>query len=276
MDASTGRVAVGVGSFAFSWAVGHAQPPFDEHALLAFARRHALTVVQLADNLPIHTWPAERIERFTREAHAAGISIELGARGLTEAHLAQYLSLCGRCGARLLRFVADANLYEPSPDDVTAILRNAVPALAAAGVTLALENHDRFPAVALRRVVENAGTPHVGICLDTANSLGAGEGLAAVTETLAPLTVNLHVKDVRIRRLPHMMGFVVEGRPLGQGQLPIAETIERVRRLGRCTAAILEAWTTPRRTMKETIEQELAGADISIEQLKALLAAGAS
>ena len=269
-------MAVGVGSFAFGWAVGHAQPPFDEHALLAFARRHALTVVQLADNLPIHTWPAERIERFTREAHAAGISIELGARGLTEAHLAEYLNLCGRCGARLLRFVADAHPYEPSPEDLTAIIRNAVPALAAAGVTLALENHDRFPAASLRRVVETAGTPHVGICLDTANSLGAGEGLAAVTDILAPLTVNLHVKDVRIRRLPHMMGFVVEGRPLGQGQLPITETIERVRRQGRCASVILEAWTPPARTMHETVEQELTSATASIERLKAWISVSES
>ena len=224
-------MSVGVGSFAFGWAV--AQARFDEHALLAFARTHVLTVVQLADNLPIHTWAAERIARFTREAHAAGISIELGARGLTEAHLAEYLRLCGQCGARLLRFVADAHPYEPSPEDLTAVVRNAVPALAAAGVTLALENHDRFPAAVLRRIVDAAGTPHAGVCLDTANSLGAGEGLAAVTDILAPLAVNLHVKDVRISRLPHMMGFVVEGRPLGQGQLPIAETIARVRRAGR-------------------------------------------
>jgi 3-oxoisoapionate decarboxylase len=272
LDASAGRMSVGVGSFAFGWAVGHAQPPFDEHALLAFARRHAVPVVQLADNLPVHRWPRERLERFTNEAHAAGISIELGARGLTDAHLSKYLDLCRQCGAPLLRFVADAQAYEPSADDLAALIRNAGPALAAAGVTLALENHDRFPAAVLRRIIESAGAENAGICLDTANSLGAGEGLAAVTDILAPLTVNLHVKDVRITRLPHMMGFVIEGRPLGQGQLPIAETLERIRRHGRCASVILEAWTPPAATMPETIVQELAAADASIERLKALVA----
>ena len=74
----------------------------------------------------------------------------------------------------------------------------------------------------------------------------------------------MHVKDVRITRLPHMMGFVVEGRPLGQGQLPIAETIERVRRHGRCATVILEAWTPPAATLHETIAQEFAGAEASI------------
>ncbi|MBA3891675.1 MAG: TIM barrel protein, partial [Gemmatimonadaceae bacterium] len=265
--------SAGVGSFAFGWAVGHAQPPFDEHALLAFARHHAVPVVQIADNLPVHTWPAERLERFTGAAQAAGIAIELGARGLTEARLAEYVSLCRPCGARLLRFVADAHPYEPSAEDVTAVIRNAAPALAAAGVTLALENHDRFPAAVLRRIIERAGTPHAGICLDTANSLGAGEGLQAVTDLLAPVTVNLHVRDVAITRLPHLMGFIVEGRPLGQGQLPLAETIDRVHHHGRCTSVILEAWTSPVETMEETVAREIASAHSSIEGLKALVGA---
>jgi sugar phosphate isomerase/epimerase len=267
-------MSVGVGSFAFGWAVAHGQPAFDEYALLAFAARHGLTVVQLADNLPIHTWPADRLERFRRAADAARISIELGARGLNDAHLVEYLNLCRQCNARLLRFVADADRYEPSADDLTAIIRNAGPALASAGVTLALENHDRFPAAVMRRIIDRAATAWAGICLDTANSLGAGEGLAAVTDVLAPVTVNMHVKDVRITRLPYMMGFVVEGRPLGQGQLPIAETIDRVRRHGRCATVILEAWTPPAATLDETIAQEFAGAEASIERLKTWTAAG--
>ena len=221
----------GVGSFAFGWAIEHARPAFDEHALLAFAQRYGASVVQLGDNLPVHTWPAERLECFVDAARRLDVSIELGARGLTDGHLERYLELCGRCGARLLRFVADAHPHEPSPDDLIALLRNAGRALAAANVTLALENHDRFPAATLRGIIESAAIPHAGICLDTANSLGAGEGLSAVTAALAPLTVNLHVKDVRISRLPHMMGFVVEGRPLGAGQLAIAETIECVRQV---------------------------------------------
>ena len=215
----------GVGSFAFGWAIAHAPPPFDEQALLAFARRHAVPVVQIADNLPVHTWPTERLDRFVAEAGRSRVSIELGARGLTDAHLVRYLDLCRRCGARLLRFVADSDAYEPSPDDLISLMRNAVPALAAAGVMLALENHDRFPALSLRRIIDSVASPNVGICLDTANSLGAGEGLREIIATLAPLTVNMHVKDVRIARLPHLMGFIVEGRPLGEGQLPIADAI---------------------------------------------------
>jgi 3-oxoisoapionate decarboxylase len=262
----------GIGSFAFGWAVEHGQLRFDEHALLDFAAGHGLNVVQIGDNLPVHTWEPDRLERFTRAARATAISIELGARGLTEAHLAEYLNRCEQCNARLLRFVADAGSYRPSADDLIAILRNAAAPLVRAGVILALENHDRFPARVLRRIVEDAGTPNVGVCLDTANSLGAGEGLVAVTDVLAPLTVNLHVKDVQIRRLPHMMGFVVEGRPLGAGQLDISSTVRQVLRHGRCRSVILEAWTPPAETVEQTVQREWASALASTERLKSLLA----
>ena len=261
----------GIGSFAFGWAVEHRQPRFDEHALLDFAALHGLHVVQIGDNLPVHTWAPDRLERFIRAARTAAISIELGARGLTEAHLAEYLNRCGLCGARLLRFVADAGSYHPSADDLIAILKNAAAPLVRAGVILALENHDRFPACVLRRIVEDVGTPNVGVCLDTANSLGAGEGLAAVADVLAPLTVNLHVKDVQISRLPHMMGFVVEGRPLGAGQLDISSAVRQVLQRGRCRSVILEAWTPPAGTIEQTIEQELANAVVSAERLHRLM-----
>ncbi len=265
------EMRAGVASFAFGWATAHASPPFDEHGLLAFARRHAVPVVQIADNLPVHTWPSERLDRLVAEAGRARVAIELGARGLTDEHLARYVDLCRRCGARLLRFVADSDAYEPAPNQLIDILRNGSPALSAAGVTVALENHDRFPAKSLRHIIEAVASPYVGICLDTANSLGAGEGLREILDTLAPLTVNMHVKDVRIARLPHMMGFTVEGRSLGEGQLPIAEAIAGVRRHSRCGSVILEAWTPPAPTIAETIERERTSAESSIERLKGIL-----
>jgi sugar phosphate isomerase/epimerase len=261
-----------VGSFAFGWAAGQGSG-FDELALLAFARRHDLPVVQVGDNMAAHTWPAERLDRFVLQARTDGTAIELGARGLTEEHLATYLALCERCGAGLLRFVADTHRYEPSPGDLVSLLRNATAALEQTGVVLALENHDRFAAGTLRRIIEDAATPYVGVCLDTANSLGAGEGLEAVTSVLAPVTVNLHVKDVRIARLPHMMGFIVQGTPLGDGQLPIRWAVEQVALHGRCTTAILETWTPPvENDLAATIAREAAGADAGIERLKRWLA----
>lgn len=266
-ETSVPPMRAGVSSFAFGWAVQrHARPrplpadslahrppgagddpPFDERALIAFARRHGVPVVQLGDNVAAHAMTPERLSAFVAAADAAGVEIELGARLLTRAHLDTYLALCGCCRSRLLRFVVDGSGYEPSADLVIGLLKDAAPALESAGVTLAIENHDRWPVAALRGMIEAVGSPAVGACLDTANSLGAGEGLSEVLRELAAVTVNLHVKDVAIIRFPHMMGFTVEGRALGRGQLALREAIARVAAEsgGRCRTVVLESWTPP-------------------------------
>ena len=263
----------GVGSFAFGWAIAHRRPPFDEQSLLEFASRHALPVVQLGDNLPLHDMPVDRRESLVLEAKRHGIQLEIGARGLTETHLATYLGLCREVGATLLRFVIDVDGYAPAASDVIAIARNAVPELRAANVVLALENHDRFTAATLRAVIDGVGSQQVGICLDSANSLGAGEGLDAVSTVLADVTVNVHLKDVAIRRLPHQMGFIVEGCPLGCGRLPLAAAVDRVRAAGRCRSVILESWTPPSASVEDTINSEAVSAEISLTALRTLVRA---
>jgi sugar phosphate isomerase/epimerase len=259
---------IGISSFAFGWAVGRGAPPMDEIRLLDFARHHHLSVVQLGDNLPAHAMSLERRAAFRKNAQAADVKLELGARGLTEPHLKTYLALCRELDAQFLRFVADEGSYEPSADDLIALLRNAAPELRSAEVTLGLENHDRFAAATLREIIEKVASPQVGICLDTANSFGAGEGLEQVAGVLAPVTVNLHVKDVAITRLPHQMGFIIEGRPLGRGQLPLRHVIDLVRARGRCESILMEAWVPSAADVTETIQRESAWAEESIVTLQ--------
>jgi 3-oxoisoapionate decarboxylase len=258
----------GIGSFAFGWALRRASPAFSEHDLLACAVSHGLQVVQLGDNLPVHTMPKGRLDALVAAACQANVAIELGARGLTEAHLERYLQLATRVGARLLRFVVDAEGHEPHPRETLSLLRNAASTIQASPIVLAIENHDRLPALALRRLIEDVGSSRIGVCLDTANSLGAGEGLSYVTDILASVTVNLHVKDVAISRLSHQMGFIVEGRPLGRGQLPILRTLERVHGEGRCGSVILESWTPRMRTLTATRLAEKEWVEVGIEALK--------
>ncbi len=88
-----------------------------------------------------------------------------------------------------------------------------------AGVALAIENHDRFGVAMLVEILQRRNSPATGICLDIVNSFGALEGPKVVVEASAPWTLNLHVKDFVVRRVSHSMGFTVEGRPAGQGQL---------------------------------------------------------
>jgi sugar phosphate isomerase/epimerase len=197
-----------------------------------------------------------------------GVEIEVGARGLKFEHLRTYLAVSQRLGARLLRFVIDAPGYEPSVHEVAGLLRETLPTLRKSDITLGIENHDRFPSATLRQIVDDIDSEHVGVCLDTANSLGSGEGIREVLAALAPVCVNLHVKDFAIARVPYLMGFTVTGRALGEGMLPLREVLESVARLGRCQSAIVETWPPPETEISATLAKEI---DWAIRSVRALL-----
>ncbi len=267
---------LGVSSYAFGWAVGVAghppRTPFTEIDLLAFARSHGLRLIQLGDHLPLHLFDEPRLARLRAAARQEGseVEIETGARGLTEEHLKRYIELSRQLDARLLRFVIDGPGYEPGIDEVVDLICAALPALEKANLTLGIENHDRFPARTLRAMIERIGSDRVGICLDTANSLGAGEGLEFVVDQLGPHTVNLHLKDFVIARVPHGMGFTVEGRPAGRGMLDVPSLQKTLARYGRCRTAVLETWTPPEAKLADTLNKEWRWSEESINYLQPL------
>jgi sugar phosphate isomerase/epimerase len=157
-------------------------------------------------------------------------------------------------------------------DDVVAVVREALPRLREAGVRLAIENQGRLLAEELREIVKQTDEAQVGICLDPVNSMGAGEAIREVARVLAPYTLNLHIKDFTVRRVSHMMGFVVEGTPAGQGMLDVRWLLEEVRSHGRCESAILELWTPPESDPEKTIAKEARWAEDSLRYLKPLFA----
>jgi sugar phosphate isomerase/epimerase len=155
---------------------------------------------------------------------------------------------------------------------VVTVVRDGLPRLRASGVRLAIENHDRLRAAEFRAIVERTDPEHVGICLDSVNSIGAGESVREVVETLGPLATNLHLKEFVVERVPHKMGFVVEGRPAGQGMLDVPWLIGEMRRHARCQSAILELWTPPAEDTAATIAREAEWARQSLAYLKPLFA----
>lgn len=265
---------LGVSSYAFGWAVGVTgfPPPsrFTELDLLTYARDQGVSLVQLGDHLALETFDDARLARLRDSAAdaVAPVRLEIGARGLTEAHLTRFIQIAQFLRASLLRFVIDGPHYEPSPAEVVRLLRAFAPRLEQAQLPLGIENHDRFPARELRRMIETVGSEWIGICLDTANSLGAGEGLDHVLAQLGPHTLNLHIKDFSIARLPHAMGFLIEGRPAGGGMLDVAKLRDTLRRQSRCRSAVLEVWTPPEAKLADTLAKERRWADQSLAFLK--------
>lgn len=266
---------LGISSYTYTWAVGvpgHPPPqPLAATDLLDKAAQLGVSVVQYADNLPLDKLSPDALETF--EAHAAdlNLSIEVGTRGIAHDHLRTYLRLAQRLKAPILRIVIDTADHHPDQDEVVNTLREIIPEFERAGVTLAIENHDRFKARTLADVVQRLGSDYIGICLDTVNSFGALEGPEVVLAALGPLVVNLHVKDFAIFRASHMMGFTVEGRPAGQGQLNVPWLLDELRGLGVDPNAILELWTPPEEELSATISKEEEWTVESVEYLRSLI-----
>lgn len=262
---------LGLSSFTFGWNVGVAHfpapaTPLGPLELLEIARENGVSLVQFGDNLPLHALETEVRAELLRHARASRITLETGARGLTAEHLRRYIALSHELGAPLLRFVIDAAPFEPSPAQVVQTLREALPELGE--LRVGIENHDRFPARVLARMIEELGDSRVGICLDTANSLGAGEGLGEVVPALAPHTLNWHIKDYKIARFPHQMGFTVEGRAAGNGDLDLDFVWQHLEKSGRCRSAVIELWTPPEPAHETTLQREREWAKQSLQNLR--------
>lgn len=267
---------LGLGSYTYVWAVGvpgYPAPPQPLTAgdILDKAAAAGLKLVQIADNLPLHRLAAAELDLFLHRARERGIAVEVGTVGIEAENLRRYLDLARRCGSPILRTVIDTADSKPSPAEVVTRLAPLLPDFERAGVVLALENHDRFKAETLRGVVEQLGSRHVGICLDTANSLGCMEGPEHVVTVLGPRVVNLHIKDVTVFRPPHHKGFVVEGRPAGQGLLDVPALLRRLRELGATGNAILELWPPPQNDIAAAVALEDAWARASLDYLRPLI-----
>jgi sugar phosphate isomerase/epimerase len=264
---------LGIGSHTFGWAVGvpgfpPPPNPLTPLGLLDKASAAGVSVVQIADNLPLHALADHELDTLRRQASDRDITLEIGTRGIAPEHLRRYLRIAGRLGSRLLRVVFDTVTHHPTLPEIVETLAVIAPEAGKHGITLAIENHDRFKAVALLEIFERVSQPGVGLCFDTANSLGCMEGAEQVLGTLGRHVVNVHVKDVRVSRVPHLFGFVVEGRPAGEGDLDIPKLLARVRELGRDPNVILELWPSPEATISATIEKEDRWAAQSIGYLR--------
>lgn len=93
------------------------------------------------------------------------------------------------------------------------------------GVTLAIENHGQLmnDGPALASLVEEIGSPHVRLTLDSGNFCWAGHDLDQARvdyEAVLPYAVSVHIKD----GVWTSEGFAFV--PAGQGSLPIARLID--------------------------------------------------
>jgi len=268
-------MTIGIGTYTFTWAIGvpgfeAPERPLTPLGLLEKAGELGVSVVQLCDNLPLHKLDRGQLEELSAAAREKGITLEAGTRGIEPGHLMQYLEICRILHAPLLRTMIPSDGLLKSIAPAVGSLKEVIGDFESAGVRIALENYEKIRSRDLAQIIEELGSESAGVCLDTVNSFGALESPREVMEILAPHTINLHVKDFRMTRAQHQMGFLITGSPAGSGMLDMEGLAER---LGEKTArpefsAILELWTPYKGSVEETIALEREWAQESINYLK--------
>jgi sugar phosphate isomerase/epimerase len=265
---------LGLSSYTYTWAVGvpGSMPlqTLSPNGLIDKAAASGLKLVQIADNLPLEMMKKDELINLRTYGAGKGVEIEMGGRGLTPDHTIKCLETAKLLNSPILRMVIDGSGYEPDLKSIISVIRELIPEFKSRKIMLAIENHDRFKAREFEKIIQDTGSEWVGICLDSVNSMGAGEGFEEVSKVLLPYTINLHVKDFTIRRVSHKMGIIIEGAPAGEGMLNISELVNKLNLTGTCQSAILELWTPPEKNIDDTIIKEEKWANESIEYLKSI------
>jgi sugar phosphate isomerase/epimerase len=276
---------LGINTYTFMWSIGFQGPnaaypdraarpavPLTPLGLLEQARALGLHLVQTGPNLPLDKLPEPEFDRFIRTARDWGITLELGTRGLDPAHVLRQVAFAQRLGATLIRTLPElGGQYAREAAQIHPVLAELRPHLEQAGVRLAVET-GRLPAADLRQVLDDLNSPFVGVVLDTVNSLAVPEGWKHVAATLAPHTLCLHYKDFVIKRAWHMMGFICEGAPSGQGQVDARWLLDTLAASPYDFNVIIELWPPEQPNLEDTIRLEQQWAAESVLYLRQFIA----
>jgi sugar phosphate isomerase/epimerase len=266
---------IGMGSWTYPWAIGTIRdhPPKQPMSPSALVRRAAelgVTVVQILDNLPLDRLTVAELKDLRKLALHYGIELQVGTRGIERSHLLHYLEIAQQLEARLVRTMGGWP-GQPAPlAEIEKEIQAVLPEFTGAGVSLALENYEAYSTGGLAHLVDMISHPKLGICLDLTNSFGALESAEQMLNNLAPLTINLHLKEFTVERLDHLMGFAFLGRPTGKGMLPLEQIFTRLAQFGRRPDVIVELWTPFTKTLEDTLALEHVWAAESIAYLRTI------
>jgi sugar phosphate isomerase/epimerase len=240
---------IGISTWTLPWATGvngYPRPstPLDAIGLMSVAEENGVSVVQLADNLQIDKLNESDLDQIAAHADSTGLVLQVGMRTADLQDLQRHIGIAARLGANVVRTVLGGKKCgRDELLETQASLRQLLPDLERHEISLALENNEAFRASEFAEIVGAIESPFVGICLDTANSLGIPETLETVVDALASQTIMLHAKDYDIQRIDTRMGFSVEGRALGDGCVDFEYVVSRLREhAADGCACIIEHW----------------------------------
>ncbi|MGI5441646.1 sugar phosphate isomerase/epimerase family protein [Streptomyces shenzhenensis] len=236
-------MAYGISTYAYFWRISDRAPePLSLTDMLRDTAELGGQVFQICDYAPIESYDAARLADVRATARDLGLRLELGTRGIRVERLDTYLRLARELDVTLVRSMLNTADHRPGTAEAVALLKQAVPRYADAGVTLGLETYEQVATDDLLTVVRGVDSPHLGVVLDPGNSVARLERPVDVVAATAPYVVNIHVKDFAFTRRDGWVGFTYAGCPLGEGLLDYAGMIAAVRPGERGINQIVEHW----------------------------------
>src|SRR6185369_1360230 len=119
---------LGISSYTYVWAVGvpgfeQPQQPLTAKALLKKASDLGVSVVQIADNLPLHRFSNSDLDDLAALAQEKRIDLEVGTCGIEPGHLRTYLDIAVRLRSSLIRVLIDTDTSFPTSGEAVAAIQ---------------------------------------------------------------------------------------------------------------------------------------------------------
>ena len=137
-----------------------------------------------------HPWPADRYH-----------GLDGGRTPATEVDLGRWIDAAARLRHPLMRITVGSPASRGDEPAELLIQRLVEPVrrvsdrAAEVGLSLAIENHGDLTASELRDLILRVERPNLGVTLDNVNLIRLGDEVLAGTETLAPFTLMVQLKD---------------------------------------------------------------------------------
>ena len=252
---------IGLSSWTFAWSIGvpgYPKPskPLNFEGLLRRTKELGVHLLQVADNFPLDRFDDSTLRSMASKAKEMGIEIEVGTWGVSPKSLLRYLELAKLFDSKVVRTVIRPEEIGVGLDSVIENIRSALPKFVEEDVHLIIENYEQVSTDQLLKIFKTFDSDHLGLCLDTTNSIGAVEPMEEITMKLLPYVQELHLKDYQIHRFDHKFGMVVVGAPLGEGKLDLDWILNTLVNAGKDINIILEQWLPFTRSLEETLQLE--------------------
>jgi sugar phosphate isomerase/epimerase len=130
-------------------------------------------------------------------------------------------------GGRRYEQFAHADDFRRAAEQAWRFVTLAEPIIARHDMLLAIENHKDYRSAELVDLLKRLSSRHVGVCVDTGNSIALLEDPLDTVRTLAPHALTVHLKDMAVAEYDE--GVLLAEVPLGEGFLDLPKLIALLR-----------------------------------------------